>query len=497
MDGSRAATRTPELPLLSVVAVVLGGVAVSVAVATGRAGTLLAGLVALALVMACVQRLDVGLAVLVALSFTYAFDVGEKDLGIQSLRIPFVAFLLVACIFSRRPGWSTPAVGIPRALIAIGAYGAFVLASTFWASDPRPVVAGAVSLGKILLVVVTVIALITDDRSLRLAVWSLLVAAGVLAAISLQQHVTGNFDMNYLGFAKAPVRNIVGETEAPRVAGPTGDPNAFAQMMVVAVPLALERLVHERRRRLRLAAGAVAVLCAVTTVLTFSRGGFLALVVVLTLFLVRLRPPMRHVLLGGALLLVIASVVPSTYVERVARVREVLPGFDGSNVSPSDGALRGRTTVMKIALAMWSDHPVIGVGYGNYVVRFAEYNRRHGLSPQLGEAPHNLYLEIASETGLIGLGLWLAVVVTAFRSLAFLRRRSRAPDGSATENLPEGLSLALVAFLVTSMFLHGSYPMAFWLLVAISFAAGQLESRPESTEGAAVPAPEPAPVAGG
>lgn len=497
MDGSRAATRTQELALLSVVAVVLGGVAVSVAVATGRAGTLLAGLVALALVMACVQRLDVGLAVLVALSFTYAFDVGEKDLGIQSLRIPFVAFLLVACIFSRRPGQSTPAVGIPRALIAIGAYGAFVLASTFWASDPRPVVAGAVSLGKILLVVVTVIALITDDRSLRLAVWSLLVAAGVLAAISLQQHVTGNFDQNYLGFAKAPVRNIVGDTEAPRVAGPTGDPNAFAQMMVVAVALGLERLVHERRRRLRLAAGAVAALCAVTTVLTFSRGGLLALVVVLTLFLVRLRPRMRHVLLGGALLLVIASVVPSAYVERVARVREILPGFDGSNVSPSDGALRGRTTVMKIALAMWSDHPVIGVGYGNYVVRFTEYNRRHGLSPQLGEAPHNLYLEIASETGLIGLGLWLSVVVTAFRSLAFLRRRSRAPDGSATENLPEGLSLALVAFLVTSMFLHGSYPMAFWLLVAISFAAGQLESRPESTEGAAVPAPEPAAVAGG
>lgn len=461
------------------VAAVLVGMAVAVAVGAGPSVLLLlVGLVALAVVSACIQRPAIGLVLLIALTSTYAFDVGEKDLGMQSLRLPFVVMLLVTCVFSNRAD-RPPLTAIPQALLVVGGFGAFVLLSVFWAVDSEPVLVGTVSLLKILLMVLAVIALTSDARSLRIAVWSLILAGSVLAVISVVQHLTGTFDQTYLGFAKAPVRNIVGETEAPRISGPIGDPNSFAQMMVVLVPLALERCVHERRRRTRVVAGVAALLCGGTTVLTFSRGGLLSLGVVVALFMVRHPPRLRHVVISGAVLLLVLPAVPAAYIERVTSIRQ---SATGGNSLSADGAIQGRTTQMKIAGAMFRDHAVLGVGQGNYVVRFPEYNRRYGLPPQLGQAPHNLYLEVVAELGLVGMALWLLILVSAFRGLSALKRRPVEPGEEATHGLAEGLRLAWVALLVNSVFLHGSYPMAFWLLVAISLAAAQVAQDPRRAD---------------
>jgi O-antigen ligase len=457
---------------------VLAGLLFLVVLVTGFVGPLLlAGLVALFVVGACVQHPIVGLVLLIALTSTYAFDVGEKDLGIPSMRLLFVVLLLLSCAFSNRPVALT---AIPRALLLVGGYGVLLLASVFWARDTEPVLAGAVSLLKILLLVLTVIALTPDVRALRLAVWALVLAGSVLAALSVLQHLTGSFDQNYFGFAKAPVRNIAGVTEAPRVAGPIGDPNSFAQMMVVLVPLALERYLHEHRRSRRVAAGVAALLCGVTSVLTYSRGGLVTLAVVLAVFVIRHPPQIRHVLVMGALLILVVPVVPPSYLQRVATIGQSLPGSPASR--GDDGAIQGRTTQMKIAGTMFWDHALVGVGQGNYVVRFPEYNRQYGLPRELGQAPHNLYLEIAAESGLAGLVLWLVIVAAAFRSLAALKNRPVRPGEEATEGLAEGIRLALIALLVNSMFLHGSYPMAFWLLIAISLAAGQIGSEPAASK---------------
>ena len=476
-----------HLALLAAVgAVCAGGAAVA---AADIAPLLFVGLAAGIGVVLCVQRLDVGLAVLIGLTFTYAFDVGEKDHGMQSLRLPFAALLLLAWVFSQRPGEAARSTAIPRLLVVTGAYAAFLLASTFWAADPRPVFAGVISLLKILLVVLTVVALTTDLRTLRLAVWSLIIAGGALAVFSIHQHLTGSFGQDYLGFAKAPVRNIAGDTQAPRVAGPIGDPNSYAQMMVVVVPLALERFVSERRRVARIAASAAAAACGVTTILTFSRGALLSLVVVLGLFVLRHPPRIRHVVVAGALLLPLVPLLPSAYTARATSVIEVFPG---SGRGSGDEVIQARSTLMTIASDMVRDHPLVGVGVGNYVVRFPEYNRRYGLQPYLGMAPHNLYLEIAAETGLMGLGLWGLIVASAFQGLAIPKRRPESRGDEDVRGLAEGLGLALAAFLVNSLFLHGSYPMAFWLLVALSLAVGQVGAGQASAREATEPVPAPA-----
>ena len=56
---------------------------------------------------------------------------------------------------------------------------------------------------------------------------------------------------------------------------------------------------------------------------------------------------------------------------------------------------------------MWRDHPWLGVGFGNYEAAYADYALPKW-PVALGHA-HNYYLNVASETGLIGLTAYLAL----------------------------------------------------------------------------------------
>jgi O-antigen ligase len=70
------------------------------------------------------------------------------------------------------------------------------------------------------------------------------------------------------------------------------------------------------------------------------------------------------------------------------------------------------------ALAMWTEHPWLGVGIGNYEPVYPRYALPLWPLP-LGHA-HNYYLNIAAETGIVGLSaylfLWLVALVGAWRA---------------------------------------------------------------------------------
>jgi O-antigen ligase len=71
------------------------------------------------------------------------------------------------------------------------------------------------------------------------------------------------------------------------------------------------------------------------------------------------------------------------------------------------------------ALGMWTDHPWLGVGAGNYEAAYASYALPRWPAA-LGHA-HNYYLNIAAEAGVLGLAvyllLWLAALVGAWRAV--------------------------------------------------------------------------------
>jgi O-antigen ligase len=140
---------------------------------------------------------------------------------------------------------------------------------------------------------------------------------------------------------------------------------------------------------------------------------------------------------------------------------------------------------MAAAGEMFTDHPLIGVGPGNYSEHFQEYADQPGMTMRSfdnfghQQFPHNLYLEVAAETGIAGLLAFFAVIASTMISLYVAYRSFMNAEAARTANMVASLALSITAFLATSLFLHGTYIRYLWLLVAVSAAARQIGRQAE------------------
>lgn len=118
---------------------------------------------------------------------------------------------------------------------------------------------------------------------------------------------------------------------------------------------------------------------------------------------------------------------------------------------PSDG---GRTMIWRVTARMIADHPLAGVGAGNFTVRLHEYYGTDdldftNLSSDNWVEPHNDFLWVAAEKGLPGLVVFLALLGAAVWSLL---RVLRAPDSREDAWLAVATLAGLAAYGVVSCF---------------------------------------------
>lgn len=453
------------------------GLGAGVALAAGG-GLLIGGaMVALALALAVLLRLDVALAALVALVFTRAPDIAEEFHGVPSPLVPFVIVLLVLARPWVRPDHPNDVV-VGRAALLFGVYGVVLLASTLVADEPDRSLEAVLVYGKAAAVGLCVVVLLRTPQALRLTLWTLLAAGSAIGALAVLQFVTGSTS-NYYGFAQSDVQQIVGATRDLRAGGQVGDPNMFAQLMVVLVPIGIERARHEQRGFLRLAALVAAGLSGVTVLLTFSRGGLVALVFVTVLSVWDL-PSRRRLLTAFALAVMLAALVaPRSYLHRLGESLDVVPGIGSGR--PDDPAVAGRSSEMLSALLMFEEHPVLGVGAANYPAKYQDYSQGLGLDPRREErSPHSLPLEVAAETGVVGLAAFGALLTLAFRSMAAARRAFRDTGAVGDESLVRGFQIGVVGYLVCSPLLHVAYPRPMWMLLGLAMAT--IRAAPTVTE---------------
>jgi O-antigen ligase len=124
---------------------------------------------------------------------------------------------------------------------------------------------------------------------------------------------------------------------------------------------------------------------------------------------------------------------------------------------------------------MFRDHPILGVGTGNYPLHYLDYSQQIGLDQRVQQRqPHSLYLEALAETGIIGATALLVVLWLALRGAWRARQRLADRDGV----LAEGVFVALLSFLVAALFLHSTYPRYLWIFAGLAFVAGQLAREP-------------------
>jgi O-antigen ligase len=113
-----------------------------------------------------------------------------------------------------------------------------------------------------------------------------------------------------------------------------------------------------------------------------------------------------------------------------------------------------RPVLAKIAWDMFLDHPLFGCGYSQYKTEHPNYlsDRSTGLVLEKGRGyiPHNVVLSLLTETGLLGLGLFLAIVFLWTRDAWRLWKKRTAP----LETRQQGLLMLVV---LATYFLNGMF----------------------------------------
>jgi O-antigen ligase len=129
-----------------------------------------------------------------------------------------------------------------------------------------------------------------------------------------------------------------------------------------------------------------------------------------------------------------------------------------------------------IAQQVASDHPLVGIGLGNFEDVEAAYASRTTNLPAVDivvdnpHVVHNSYLEVLAELGVVGLTLFVAFVAGALGlGWRAIRAFARAGD-TDLELIARGLLVALVGMLAASVFLSAEYEKQVWLLLGFSIA---------------------------
>jgi O-antigen ligase len=146
----------------------------------------------------------------------------------------------------------------------------------------------------------------------------------------------------------------------------------------------------------------------------------------------------------------------------VAGTLAALPLFAAQSQSSQQRGVSWRLSENRIAVAMFADHPIAGVGPDRYTDLYRDYARRIGNDPRARRYAHSLPLQIAAEQGVVGVIGWLTALVLAV-ALALRRRAWEDP-------VARTFVLALATYLFGSLFLHGSQLRIIYVLLGAVLA---------------------------
>jgi putative inorganic carbon (HCO3(-)) transporter len=476
LKESQISVRSSSL-LFAVVAALLGVVAGVSIILVGNPLYVLVGLAGLLGFVVTLASLEFGLLFLFFITYTRFSDIVVHYYNAPSVAKSFIVLLIVA-IFIRWAVSNDRPRGLLVPTVLVLAYGLVGFASLLYARDSDAVLYSLSNYVKDALIALVIVALLKRPQQLRQLMYTFLFIGVFISSFSVHQFLTGNFHGDYGGFAEAELMNIVGETNDFRLSGPVGDPNFFAQVMVVVVLIGVERFMHDRNVLVKMLAAACVVLSAFTVVFTYSRGATLALALTLILFFLiyKLKPAqlIAVILLGMAVFLF----APPTYFERLFSVRDILPSAGGGVDLTSDRAIQGRASESLTAWTMFAQHPFTGVGLNNYTALYQEYAKSLGLAPSARpRAPHNLYLEVAAETGVIGLVIFLLMIGLAFRGILYARKEFMKAGMYDYAHMVTGFALGFSSYMFAALFAHAAYPRYFYLLLGIAYALPQVIER--------------------
>lgn len=312
-----------------------------------------------------------------------------------------------------------------------------------------------------LCVVLTVSAVETAGQLERLASFGCLGTAGA-AAWGIIQRIQGVEVVNIY------VDSRLNPDMPGRVFSFYDNPNAFAEMLVMLIPVGAALFLGSKKRYCRAAGLLCAGLGTVALVMTYCRASWIGLTVAAVVFLFFWNRKLLPVLIVA--LLACLPLLPTAVLQRI---RSIFNMRDTSTTS--------RLPLMEAGLRIIKAHPVLGAGLGGDAVRQACMDQSaYAMSTPFTHS-HDIYIQLWLEHGLLGIaafaaGCWHALKegVGVFRRESVSRSTRFIVLGSAS-----ALAGSLISGLADYLFNYPRVMLIFWFSVSLLMAGVKLARRGE------------------
>lgn len=250
--------------------------------------------------------------------------------------------------------------------------------------------------------------------------------------------------------------------ELPRIEGTMGHPNILAGYAIMLFFPLVFIFIKEKERNWRIFYFIELILLIINIVLTYSRASWIALVLgFLALGIYYSYKLLIPLVIGGGIALFIPTV----------QLR--LSQFTDPSINS------GRQRIWTLAMKCFSEHPIFGVGIGNYEAVHPQYVARF---PELdpGEAiyhTHNVYLKIAAELGIIGVVIFIASII--FMYLRFIDIYKKA---SEYKTLIVGILISFSVFFVAinlfdNLLLSPKIMNYYFIFIGLVYAIEKIEKK--------------------
>ena len=318
---------------------------------------------------------------------------------------------------------------------------------------------------KIMIVFVLMMNTLTTTGRLERLTWLILLCIGFIAGWGVLNYARGE--------------NLV---EGGRLAGPVGgifgNPNDLALNMVTFLPLAMVFAMSQRHSKMRrLTAAVIAALMLATIVFTKSRGGMLGAVAAIT----ALATMGTFVRRGFGAMTIIAVLVATPFMPQSFWDRMTTIVDEEQDAKVYTGSREARQEVAEDGVNIFLDNPITGVGAG----QFKNYNPPERKTKWL--ETHNVWLQVATETGVLGLFAFAFLVFRAFSAafgtqrrvknktwLSLMHQANKDDTARALGEHTLGLTAGLIGWAVCSLFASVAYNWTFYYVLALLVASREL-----------------------
>ena len=234
-----------------------------------------------------------------------------------------------------------------------------------------------------------------------------------------------------------------------------GDNNQLALAILMIIPLGNYLRLQSANPLVRQLLFAAMILCFFSVLGSYSRGGFVALSVMIIIAVLRAKKKWLYPLVAGIVAFYAYTFMPQSYFNRISTIQN----------AQADGSFQGRLEAWHVAYGYAKDNFPFGAGFSGPELPqvYSKYEPNNDT-----HAAHSIFFQVLGDNGFAGLAIYLLILLVIFwNSIVIRHKTNKIPELSWAYDLSGMLQLTLVAFCVGGAALSFAYYDVFFIAAAL------------------------------